>query len=73
MILNFQKNGRITNPDEIAMLHSLLLKFDEKIQVFYRPIINNLLNKYFRTSRKILYINIKKKILQEYIDIFGMK
>ena len=33
----------------------------------------NLLNKYFRTSRKILYINIKKKILQEYIDIFGMK
>lgn len=73
MILNFQKNGKITNPDEIARLHSLLLKFDEKIQVFYRPIINNLLNKYFRTSRKILYINMKKKILKEYIDIFGIK
>jgi len=73
MILNFQKDGKITNPAEINILHNLLLNFDKKIQVFYIPIIKNLLNKYFRTSRKNLYINIKKNLLQEYIDIFDVK
>lgn len=71
MILNFQKDGKITSLDEIDRLHNLLLNFDEKIQLFYKPIINNLLNKYFHTSRKNNYIKIKKKLLQEYIDIFG--
>ena len=73
MILNFQKDGKIINPDEIIILHNLLLNFDEKIQVFYKPIIDNLLNKYFHTSWKNNYIKIKKKLLQEYIDIFDMK
>ena len=69
--ISFQKDGIITDPDEITILDNILSTLNEEIQTLYKPIIQNLLNKPFDTNMPIFYAQIKKRILQGYVEMFN--
>ena len=60
--ISFQKDGIITDLDEITILDNILSTLNEEIQ--------NLLNKPFDTNMPIFYAQIKKRILQGYVEMF---
>ena len=68
--ISFQKDGIITDPDEITILDNILSTLNKEIQTLYKPIIQTLLNKPFDTNMPIFYSQIKKRILQGYIEMF---
>ena len=68
--ISFQKDGIITDLDEITILDNILSKLNEEIQTLYKPIIQTLLNKPFDTNMPIFYAQIKKRILQGYVEMF---
>jgi len=61
--ISFQKDGIITDPDEITILDNILSTLNKEIQT--------LLNKPFDTNMPIFYSQIKKRILQGYIEMFN--
>jgi hypothetical protein len=69
--ISFQKDGIITDPDEITILDNILSTLNKEIQTLYKPIIQNLLNKPFDTNMPIFYAQIKKRILQGYVEMFN--
>ena len=71
IFISFQKDGVITDPDEITILDNILSTLNEEIQTLYKPIIQTLLNKPFDTNMPIFYAQIKKRILQGYIEMFN--
>ena len=68
--ISFQKDGIITDPDEITILDNILSTLNKEIQTLYKPIIQTLLNKPFDTNMPIYCAKIKKRILQGYIEMF---
>ena len=68
--ISFQKDGIITDPDEITILDNILSTLNEEIQTLYKPIIQNLLNKPFDTNMSIFYSLLKKRILEGYLEMF---
>jgi hypothetical protein len=73
VLISFQKNGIIIDPDEIIILDNILSTLNEEIQTLYKPIVQNLLNKPFDDRMPIIYAQIKKRLLEEYIDFFTQK
>jgi hypothetical protein len=71
IFISFQKDGIITDLDEITILDNILSKLNDEIQTLYKPIIQTLLNKPFDTNMPIFYSQIKKRILQGYIEMFN--
>lgn len=69
--ISFQKDGIITDPDEITILDNILSTLNKEIQTLYKPIIQTLLNKPFDTNMPIFYSQIKKRILQGYVEMFN--
>ena len=69
--ISFQKDGIITDPDEITILDNILSTLNKEIQTLYKPIIQTLLNKPFDTNMPIFYAQIKKRILQGYVEMFN--
>ena len=69
--ISFQKDGIITDPDEITILDNILSTLNKEIQTLYKPIIQTLLNKPFDTNMPIFCAQIKKRILQGYIEMFN--
>ena len=69
--ISFQKDGIIIDPDEITILDNILSTLNKEIQTLYKPIIQTLLNKPFDTNMSIFYAQIKKRILQGYIEMFN--
>ena len=47
-----------------------LVTLNEEIQTLYKPIIQTLLNKPFDTNMPIFYSQIKKRILEGYLEMF---
>ena len=68
--VSFQKDGVITDPDEITILDNILSKLNDEIQTLYKPIIQTLLNKPYDDKMSILYYQIKKRLLKGYIEMF---
>jgi hypothetical protein len=73
VLISFQKNGIIIDPDEIIILDNILSTLNEEIQTLYKPIVKNLLNKPFDDRMPIIYGQIKKRLIEEYIDFFTQK
>ena len=69
--ISFQKDGIITDPDEITILDNILSTLNKEIQTLYKPIIQTLLNKPFDTNMPNFYSQIKKRILQGYVEMFN--
>jgi hypothetical protein len=69
--ISFQKDGIITDPDEIVILDNILSTLNNEIQTLYKPIIQTLLNKPFDSNMPIFYGQLKKRILQGYIEMFN--
>ena len=69
--ISFQKDGIITDPDEIVILDNILSSLNQSIQTLYKPIIQTLLNKPFDSNMSIFYSQLKKRILQGYIEMFN--
>ena len=67
---SFQKDGIITDLDEITILDNILSKLNDEIQTLYKPIIQTLLNKPFDTNMSIFYSLLKKRILEGYLEMF---
>ena len=68
--ISFQKDGIITDPDEITILDNILSNLNDEIQTLYKPIIQTLLNKPYDDKMSILYYQIKKRLIQGYIEMF---
>jgi len=68
--ISFQKDGVITDPNEITILDNILSTLNEEIQTLYKPIIQTLLNKPFDTNMSIFYSLLKKRILEGYLEMF---
>ena len=73
IFVSFQKDGIITDPDEISILDNILSKLNDEIQTLYKPIIQTLLNKPYDNKMLILYTQIKKRLLKGYIEMFDEK
>ena len=73
VLISFQKNGIIIEPNEITILDNILSTLNEEIQTLYKPIVKTLLNKPFDERMPIIYAQIKKRLLEEYIDFFKKK
>ena len=71
IFVSFQKDGIITDPNEITNLDTILSKLNNEIQTLYKPIIQTLLNKPYDNKMLILYTQIKKRLLEEYINFFN--
>jgi hypothetical protein len=69
--VSFQKDGVITDPDEITILDNILSKLNDEIQSLYKPIIQTLLNKPYDNKMSILYYQIKKRLIKGYIEMFN--
>jgi hypothetical protein len=68
--VSIQKDGVITDPDEITILDNILSKLNDEIQILYKPIIQTLLNKPYDNKMSILYYQIKKRLLKGYVEMF---
>ena len=68
--ISFQKDGVITDLNEITILDNILSTLNEEIQTLYKPIIQTLLNKPFDTNMSIFYSLLKKRILEGYLEMF---
>ena len=66
-----QKDGIITDVNEITILDNILSTLNDKIKILYKPIIQTLLNKPFDSNMPIFYAQLKKRILQGYIEMFN--
>ena len=71
--VSFQKDGIITDPEEISILDNILSNLNNEIQTLYKPIIQTLLNKPYDNKMLILYIQIKKRLLKGYVEMFDEK
>ena len=69
--ISFQKDGIITDPDKIIILDNILSSLNQAIQTLYKPIIQTLLNKPFDSNMIIFYSQLKKRILEGYIEMFN--
>jgi hypothetical protein len=68
--VSFQKDGVITDPDEITILDNILSELNDEIKTLYKPIIQTLLNKPYDDKMSILYYQIKKRLIKGYIEMF---
>jgi len=66
-----QKDGIITDINEITILDNILSNLNDQIKNLYKPIIQTLLNKPFDSNMPIFYSQLKKRILQGYIEMFN--
>jgi hypothetical protein len=71
IFVSFQKDGIITDPDEITILDNILSKLNDEIKTLYKPIIQTLLNKPYDNKMLILYNQIKKRLLKGYVEMFN--
>jgi hypothetical protein len=71
IFVSFQKDGIITDPDEIAILDNILFNLNNEIQTLYKPIIQTLLNKPYDNKMSILYYQIKKRLIKGYVEMFS--
>jgi hypothetical protein len=71
IFVSFQKDGIITDPDQITILDNILSNLNDEIKTLYKPIIQTLLNKPYDDKMLILYDQIKKRLLKGYVEMFN--